>query len=150
MRVIFLDFDGTLNSQALSLSDPDDNWPKIDPSPVAALNRVTQATNAKLVIISSWRLYHSVQELDDLLGSQGVEASVIDKTPSMPDKDRRLEIMSWLFSRGVIRGDVTGYVVLDDRTDSDTLDGRFVQPTSFMGFTNDLVPKAIAALQRPI
>lgn len=104
MKLIFLDFDGVLNSHVFlyeegaferqrqiengrEYKDLDESleWYKamIDERCIARLQKVIQNTSAKIVISSSWRMSTSLEKLIELLGSyEGIaKLEVIDRTP---------------------------------------------------------------------
>lgn len=93
MKVIFLDVDGVLNSEEwmksrrdkYSMDDIHTQYPFYEFSPdlVANLNKITDATGAKIVVSSTWRLGRTVEQLIELLKSVGVTGEVIDKTDHM-------------------------------------------------------------------
>lgn len=90
MKVVFLDFDGVLNSQAWrdkqvaarGMGWDQTNWVNnIDPQAVRRLNGLTWATGARVVISSSWRIVCSVEEIQAWLDACGAQFSVIGRTP---------------------------------------------------------------------
>ena len=103
MRVIFLDIDGVLNSEAYirkleekhrQLGHTDPTRPKrdttcecfklhaqIDRDAVVQLNRLVEATGSKIVISSSWRKLFDPPELHRILSEHGLVAEIIGETP---------------------------------------------------------------------
>jgi hypothetical protein len=73
MNIIFLDFDGVLNSRPffanriaearIELYETLGEAADSDPANVAELERLVQATGASIVISSSWRHCHRLDEL---------------------------------------------------------------------------------------
>ena len=68
--VIFLDFDGVLNTEqyqarlAVESKPTKDAWgPLFDPRAVANLQKIVEATDARIVISSSWRYIHKLGSL---------------------------------------------------------------------------------------
>lgn len=117
--VLFLDFDGVLNSEpwllpfALSsgderLGDVDFMRGLIDRRNLAHLQRIVTATAARIVISSSWRETLSLDALRDILSSHGLVAEIPGVTPT--GQTRRRAIEGWLAAHP----EVTRYVVLDD------------------------------------
>lgn len=122
MKVLFLDMDGVLNSNAYfrspsyaesramrAMGDDEsygDEWTSmVDNDLVKILNRVIRETGAKVVISSSWRYHRNPDEMQDILDRCGFKGEVIGRTP------RALEIdpssvgappmrMSQLYDRG--------------------------------------------------
>jgi hypothetical protein len=121
MKVIFLDFDGVLNSEASFRYEARQKKQNIQNtlSPVACSNLqyiLEQDADVKLVISSTWRKLHTMQELQNILGRYGVNgAKVIGKTPITLSGNRAQEINMWLEENM----NLTMGVILDD--DSDVL-----------------------------
>lgn len=121
MKVIFLDFDGVLNSSASFLYESRRKNQRIADtlSAVACSNLqhiLDQDADIRLVISSTWRKLHSLQELQNILSSFGINgAKAISVTPSVLSGDRAQEIKMWLEANP----NVTQFVIIDD--DSDVL-----------------------------
>jgi hypothetical protein len=138
--VIFLDFDGTLNSFAMDCR-------RADPACVARLNRLIKASGAAIVVSSSLRI--SGRTLTVLrLRLWSVRGSMIGLTPRLDrvpgeDATRGEEIQAWLD----LHPDVTRFVILDDTDDGmDDLRPHLVQTDPLFGLTDDDVEKAIRIL----
>lgn len=126
MRVIFLDFDGVLNSSASYLFEER----KRKALPRAAAKRIGPSSetlchvccstfqfildkvpDVQVVISSTWREHFTIEKLRKILTAYGVDASrVIDITPSMFKRDRGHEIKAWLGEHP----EVTDFVIIDD------------------------------------
>lgn len=100
MKILFLDIDGVLNSAKYdkSRSENDGN---IDPTRLPILKRLVDATDAKVVLTSTWRKFwekeesrntETGKELNKVFASVGLE--IFDKTPIVGH--RKDEILSWL------------------------------------------------------
>lgn len=118
MKVIFLDFDGVLNSNQYLQSGrhPDGCGIGLDPFAVVRLRRLVHETDAKIVVTSTWRTGRSVDNLSGLLQAAGCHLEVLDKTPDLYTKShgykhRGDEINAWLRSTW---HEVESYVVIDD------------------------------------
>ena len=102
--IIFLDFDGVLNSSAWqgrrheSRLHPDlKNRPyliQIDPAAIGLLNQLIDRTGADVVVTSSWR-GHSVGFLQTLLRQRGFLGRVVGITPRINNAARSAEIKAW-------------------------------------------------------
>ena len=119
MKVLFLDFDGVLNSEGsfrMELRRKNRNVSD-SLSTVACSNLqyiLEQDRDVKIVISSSWRTMHTMVELQNILNSYGVEAArIIGKTPKKLSSSRASEINMWLNDNP----NVTKFVVLDDDED---------------------------------
>jgi hypothetical protein len=91
MKIIFLDFDGVLNSEIwyrrrFSEMDMDSivsKYPyyEFDPLAIEQLNRIISETSAKVVISSTWRIGRDAKQLQDMLNLVGFIGEIIDTTP---------------------------------------------------------------------
>ena len=117
MKIIFLDVDGVLNCQ--STEDHIGRYVGVDEDKVALLKKIIDATGAKIVLSSTWRLGYNRwgenlsgfrERLDEALGKYGLE--VYDKTEDLGRHGtcRGQEINKWLEQHP----DVEEWVVLDD------------------------------------
>ena len=154
MKIIFLDIDGVLNSEMYEWSRGEDRADnRIDLSRVRLLKDIVSATDAKIVLSSTWRL--DWDKSPELCGEDGEYINqclaqyglfIIDKTPfnSMID-DRRREILTWLSSH---RGEVERFVILDDiNCGWEELDRRVVVTDPYgYGLNEEHVKKAIKLL----
>lgn len=114
MRVIFLDFDGVVNSKHTRKRYPDKHV-DIDPHHVQFLNKITYSTGAVIVLTSSWRFS---DDAIDCLVNAGASASIIGKIPDLTNGGeddhyvltRGAEIKTWLSENKAC----TQFVILDD------------------------------------
>lgn len=164
MKVIFLDIDGVLNCQ--STYDPyikseyrEYPYNHFDPKLVGDLNRITEATSAKIVVTSSWRINRTFEELRDILVKAGVSGKIIGQTERLYFSNwshsvpRGCEILHWMETNKGILGDLLqwrDYAILDD--DSDMLywhrNNFFQTDPSGGGLTENLVYRIINFLGR--
>ncbi len=152
MKIIFLDFDGVLNSlQSFKYWDKKRNqqdWEKdlrdaqvslleymADEFCPICVNNVEEliirTPGVKIVVSSSWRVGRTIEDLKQILKfSPTIGDAIIDVTESLHSK-RGNEIQKWLDEHP----EVTDYVILDD--DSDMLDSQqknFVKTAFMHGF----------------
>lgn len=104
--VLFLDFDGVLNScdyfSSPRAADRHEDGRRVDPLAVANLNRIIEATNCQVVISSTWRKGNSLGGLLRILVSRGLDKKHWDNFIRMtPVLDSRMESGLW---RSVERG----------------------------------------------
>lgn len=147
MRVLFLDFDGVLNSQ-----DYRDRYGSmgagIDKSKMPMLKRLVDSTDAKIVIITSLREYwdknpekcdYFGRVINDTFAEYGLE--IYDKTPASESGMREDDIRDWICENPGIKN----YVAIDDGAlFAKFLVGHFVQPKD--GLEEEHVEKAVEIL----
>jgi len=141
IKVIFLDIDGVVNSEE-TLKRTKGGILGIDPYLVSIFNRIIFATDAKIVLSSSWR--HSKEGRDEV--RQQI-MDFIDVTPRMPllggseTMERGKEIKAWLDKHP----EVEKYAILDD--DSDFLpDQPLFKTTWKKGLTEEIAKEVIKHL----
>lgn len=154
MKVIFLDFDGVINShqsatfwhnkrdQSKWENEMYSSWTGTlfeylahEFCPIALSNveeLIRRVPDVKIVVSSTWRLGENVESLKKILsGAPLVAGAVISTTPAFRDGPRGNEIKYWLDKHP----EVTGYVIIDD--DNDMLESQkdnFVNTSSLHGF----------------
>jgi hypothetical protein len=147
MKVVFLDFDGVLNSTEYTATIRGKPYTKLstewwaeglDPKNIELLNRIVGATSAKVVVSSSWRINAPTTLLALILDMRGFTGEVIDKTALLSGADRSDEIQEWLD----LHPEVDQFVILDDNADAE-IEGHFVQTDMRTGLT---VGSAFAAI----
>jgi len=130
MKVIFLDIDGVLNSEASMRDLGIRNRFNDNPHPmhIKWLNKIIEETGAKVVISSTWRTSGNSLMFNRFLNLLGFKGDVIDKTPDL-DTYRGTEIKSWLLSHAdkikkykhsqwySNKEPVESFVILDDNND---------------------------------
>lgn len=160
MKVIFLDIDGVLTSLKRKM--------KLDAGNISRLGQIIEATDAELVISSSWRRFKLEDTIAELANTSdfrhgGVEFPYCDRIIghtrrlycfALEDTEkhylsaRGLEIKRWLKEFGK-DFKVENYVILDD--DCDMLleqAGHFVHTDTYKGLSDSNVRKAIKILNR--
>lgn len=114
-KVIFLDIDGVLNGN-LFISKDDRAGVLIDDTRLDLIKQIIDATDAKIVLSSSWREHWEKNEtecddagrkINEIFAAKGL--SIFDKTPKCHN-DRKKEIINWL----QVHPDVSDFVVIDD------------------------------------
>lgn len=177
MKILFLDIDGVLNHTAFLARVQDDKdfahltdfgryVRMIDPVAVGRLNRIVDATDAKIVISSTWRRLMTAGQLRKALERAGLKSWVFSQTPclltpvlrtpfgkvptgapAVGSVQRGREIESWLVLRKKKLG-VTRFVILDDDSDMEPYMDRLVQTSMKEGLQDEHVEKAIELLGR--
>lgn len=145
IRVVFLDLDGVLNNHGYLLAHSKDGWDPngLDPKNIKQLNELLNWTGAKVVISSTWRLFHTLPHIETLLTAEGFEGEVIGKTPDLRGRPRGEEIQAWLETTDV---DVERFVILDDDSDMGALMPHLVRTSFSVGLTAAEVDAAAKVL----
>lgn len=150
MRIVFLDFDGVLNSTEYLNKDPRAQIVVVSgiegllsPEMVGRLNRITDATGAKIVTTTAWRYHLDQDDLVEVLEKAGVTAPVIDRTPLLFEETRRTEIQEWLD----MHPEVTSFVILEDAHRMGNLKRFTVYTDEAIGLLDEHVDQAISILE---
>ena len=107
MKVLFLDIDGVLNCDTTPNSR---KFPYVvDEKLLKRLHKILDATDAKVVLSSTWRC-----DPVGRLAAKHFGVPYIDVCPDEPEDARGTEMDTWL-SR---HPEVTRYIVLDDKNDA--------------------------------
>lgn len=154
VRVIFLDFDGVLNSAASFVHES--RRRKRNKRIKMRVNEtldwvctsnfqyiLDKCPDVKVVISSTWRIQHKLDWLKKKLKFYGIDSSrVIDVTPQTFSGVRGREIDQWLESHP----EVEGYIVLDDNSlESPGHEAVFIKTTWATGLT---LPHVYEALEK--
>lgn len=157
MKLIYLDFDGVLNSRRwfnklqgrqtddrLVLVETDE---MLDPEPVELINQLVEKSGAKVVVSSSWRILHSIEDLNNILRKFGARFEAIDVTPRLYE-ERGIEIqthLDYLKSKG---DEIESFVIIDDDWDmAHFLNTKhFIKTTFDSGFTDWHLEEALKVL----
>lgn len=132
MKILFLDIDEVLTSiefseRLLATTGKHRELDEVDPLACARLERVLQATGAKIVLSSTWRILRSTAFVQDVLRNAGApSAEIISVTPRLdagpcPElaiwlaKTRGEEISVWLATAAHRVG---RYAIVDDGEDA--------------------------------
>lgn len=155
MRIIFLDFDGPI-IPLMSHQNKRGILEKAWPPCVAALNRITNETGAKIVVSSTWRA-DGITKTRGWLKQWGVKAKVIGITPHLREKSngsliciqkpRGLEIAKWM--EDYEREPIESFVILDDDKDMEHLMPFLIHTPFEVGLTEADADKAIQMLDNP-
>lgn len=139
-RVVFLDFDGVLNSMSSFGLHGD---LRLSPVHVSSLNKICDSGSAVVVVSSTWSLFRRIEELRDLLSEAGFTGKVVGTTPDI-GPCRGKDIDQWLIDNR----DVESFVILDDNGDMEPHIDRLVRTAFPTGLTEDHVDMALGHLGR--
>lgn len=168
MKVIFLDFDGVLNSSCYAArlikagkpTQDEKGRELFDPAVIKRFNRIVDQTEAKVVISSSWR-YLGMKTMKDIWQERGLHGQIIGMTSLYAVDEfiiehglewltngievgspRAVEIETWLQEHDCINN----YVILDDMPMSAALQPHFVQINPILGLLRAQAEKAVEIL----
>ena len=160
IRVVFLDFDGVLNHDALFLALPRDRTTadcltdarSFDPACVERVNVICERASAVVVVSSSWRCMFKMAVIRSILKRHGLRAKVIGDTPRLhrtPDGEERVrghEIQAWLDARAKWQA-IESFTILDDSADMAHLLPQLVRTPFATGLGDEHVEQAVAMLE---
>lgn len=147
--VLFLDFDGVLNSSRfftarlaakLPITSADD---RVDPAAVALLNRIVDTLDPMFVASTTWRHAYSTGALTRCLRGHGFKGRIQSATPLNGYAERGGEIQAWMTVHGVTADRI---VILDDNDDMEHLSPRLVRTSDRDGLTALDVARATSML----
>lgn len=158
MKVIFLDFDGVLNSTKYDRERDMTLNTNIDESRLPLLKQIVEATKAKIVLSTSWRRHwnKNANDCDDVglwinavFAKHGLE--IYGKTPQLHfGTGRKAEVLSWLeFPPETVES----FVILDDYALGwEELGERLVKTSPYIGrgLEKEHVEKAIKILTEDV
>ena len=150
--IIFLDFDGVLNTEqyqarlAVDGAPNKDAWgPLFDPRAVDNLRKIIEATGASIVISSSWRYIYRLGSLRMMWEIRELPGEMLDTLPCGATYISRGEdIECWLNRHGQ-----PNYVIIDDLDDFyPSQHDRYIETNPIVGISTVDVEKAITILNR--
>lgn len=117
LNIIFLDFDGVLDTAFYDSYLEQHNIPSCDESgrpifdPVCTryLKQIVEITHAQIVVSSDWKYYDSLEDLRKMWEERQMPGSLLDVTPNIKIS-RGAEISEWL--NGMTN--ISNYVIIDD------------------------------------
>ena len=175
--LLFLDFDGVLNTERhyAELKDngqpyKDKYGPLFDPEAVTNLQKIIEAIDARIVVSSSWR-YLGLEDLQRMWHDRNLPGSIVGITPLHTDDDKLLEtdlsqlnvITAEMFSssRGneikayfdevlEVSSESQRYTILDDLKDVlPEQEDHFIRIDPIVGITGKDVERAVEIISTP-
>lgn len=161
-KIIFLDFDGVLNTEHYQgllryQGEPwqDEHGAFFDPNAVKQLRRIIDATGADIVIESSWK-YLGLDAMKELWKVRNLPGRVIDITPSSVSDEyllknldttmihcKGMEIASWLSEQAE---DIRYTIIDDEYVILDSQLPHFILTNPYEGITEEQTNRAISIL----
>ena len=139
MKIIFLDIDGVLNDAPTILGTGDDQ-PTMEH--LNCLKQIVEATQAEIVLSSSWRLYKRYTK-DVSIALAKVGLHLIDTTEELRERDE--EIREWLGRHP----EVEQYLILDDEdVFTEELKEHHILTSFYEGLLTKHVKKSIEILNK--
>ncbi len=141
MKIIFLDFDGVLTDR--HWLQKEDSRGDLSPKLVDRLNSIVRQTGACVVVTSTWRILHNLDQIKTVLDRAGFIGEVVGLTPGGGGR-RGPQIREWIYEHA-FQGP---FVILDDDSDMDELADKLVKTDFEVGLQNEHVRKAVEVLSR--
>jgi hypothetical protein len=160
MKYLFLDIDGVLNTGQYSnylvengLCETDADGYLFDPEAVQNLEYIIEATDAKIIITSTWRLDGDMQAL---WHNRNLAGEVVGVTPTVQKEKaigkikiwyghRGMEIEEWFRSNAIVP---YKYAILDDEDDYlPHQSAHLILTDPMTGITEDVAEKVISLLE---
>ncbi len=163
MKSVFLDFDGPIIPIMSHKPAPRKMSEKAWPPCVKALNRITDATGANIVVSSTWRA-DGLPKVRGYLKDWGVTGRVIGITPSLEQRresglwepvPRGLEIAEYIKNWNLFHpnNEITQFVIFDDDKDMDYLMPFLIHTPFETGITErhaDLAIERLGEGEKPL
>lgn len=156
---LFLDIDGVLNTGRYSdyliengLCETDADGYLFDPEAVQNLEHIIDATDAKIIITSTWRFDSDMQAL---WHNRNLAGDVIDVTPTIQKEKAIGKVKIWYGHRGMevdkwLQDNATvpyKYAILDDEDDYlPSQSNHLVLTDPMTGITKEVADKVISLL----
>ncbi|MDE6300828.1 MAG: hypothetical protein K2M19_03850 [Muribaculaceae bacterium] len=156
MNIVFLDFDGVMDTVAYDmylvkngLPECDDKGrPVFDPECIECLRIIIAETNADVVVTSDWKYIDKYEGLLQMWKDRNMPGFLTDVTPNV-SKHRGDEIDLWLKECKID----CNYVIIDDLDESNfnfhQLE-RLIVVNPAVGLDHNAAERAISILNRPL
>lgn len=150
-RAIFADIDGVLNHSKTKeryrhQSRPGGAVMGIDPANVAVFNQLLSEVPLGVVITSSWRWTHTLEELRAIFSKAGIRGEVLGKIGVQYPGSRWKDIQAWINENGPI----ASFVIFDDGEDMGPLASRLVRTAPETGLREKHVSLALKLLNTQV
>ncbi len=154
MKIIFLDFDGVMDTveychflESMGMPICDRQGTIFDSHSVFNLKRIIDATGAVVVITSDWKYLMSYKDIIEMWEERDLPGCVIDVTPNC--KKRGDEIDVWLSECK----EECQYVIIDDMWAENFNEhqvSHLVVTNPYYGIEDDTAERAIKILNKPL
>jgi len=140
--IVFLDIDGVLATNESQRVKKkywyDERSYPFEKKCVRNFNALLNTTNAEIVLSSSWKLFYSLNELNEIFKFNSVNKSPIDITEELGDRNLEIE----KFAKN---NDLKKFVIFDDLS-LICFPERFIKTEGIYGLTEKNILKAIEIL----
>lgn len=168
LKLIFLDFDGVLNSNQYfnsyyyfnllkenNIQDAiEDVFAKaphfhIDPQAIELINQLVEQSGAKVIVSSSWRKVFALDKINTMLGLRGANFQCVDITSfKFGYRYRGYDIKEYLSDLKQDKNIIPkSFVIIDDIDEFSNYQPQFVQTSMTTGFTIDNLNRALKILK---
>lgn len=148
MKILMCDVDGVLNNHNTKERFYCNSCKArgVDPELLSLLKIILDATNANIVVSSTWREHREAMDYLKRMMGKKMSSKIIGQTPVK--YFRKDEINKWFKEHKDI--EIESFVVLDDLDDHGLQDfgENFVQTNEYVGLTEELAYKCIEILNR--
>ena len=155
IKIIFLDFDGVMDTAYYDLVLTKEGLPEkdsygvvFDPDCVRNLQKIIDETGADIVVTSTWKYFMTYKDFLDMWEHRGLPGFVTDVTPTLSAKNKRGdEIDAWLDECPA----ECQYVIIDDLDGSNFNDHqipRLLVVNPFNGIDEEIAERAVALLHQ--
>ncbi len=158
-KLLFLDFDGVLNSdrnyrrlQMAAEPTRDEYGTLFDAKCVKRLREIIEATGAEIVVSSSWRYVHDIDNIRIMWAKRGLPGIIKSYTPTdllidpMDNFVRGQEVEEWLKHSGLDDRNCRYAIIDDERQFLSHQLSHFVWTNPEIGLSRDNVLEAIQIL----
>ena len=115
-----------------------------DHNAVKQLKRIIDATDADIVVESSWK-YLGLDAMKELWEVRNLPGTIIDITPSLLGKNKGVEIASWLSK---YKQDIRNVIIDNEYVILDSQLPHFILTNPYEGITEELANRAISMLNK--
>lgn len=154
--VIFLDFDGVMDTEAYdsylvqnNMPNVDEYGPVFDPECVNTLETILNAIGAQFVVSSTWKEFMTLEEIREMWKKRNLPGYILDVTPNVNPHFRGDEINAWLESQeeGCL------HAIIDDLDASQFTEEQlafFVQTNPWCGIDEETGQRVLYLMRREI
>lgn len=155
-KIIFLDFDGVMDTESYdsylvnhNIPNVDEYGPVFDPKCVKTLEGILNATGAQIVVSSTWKECMTLDGIRKMWKKRNLPGYILDVTPNVNPHFRGDEINAWLESQD----EEWHYAIIDDLDASQFTEEQlpyFVQANPWCGIDEETEQRVLYLMRREI